>query len=109
MISYNNLTDMWKDWVKIPHWSATVRVGMLVWFGITYETRRRIFMEKIIKRDGKIVEFDSAKITDAITKASNATKEIDKHTAQQLTRNVLNIIKNFVREKQSNFCFKNYF
>lgn len=59
-------------------------------------------MEKIIKRDGKIVEFDSAKITDAITKASNATKEIDKHTAQQLTRNVLNIIKNFVREKQSN-------
>lgn len=59
-------------------------------------------MEKIIKRDGQIVEFDSAKITDAITKASNVTKEIDNHTAQQLTRNVLSIIKNFVREKQSN-------
>ena len=59
-------------------------------------------MEKIITRDGKIVEFNSAKITNAIEKASNATKEFDAKTAQQLTRNVISIIKNFVREKQSN-------
>lgn len=59
-------------------------------------------MEKIIKRNGQIVEFDSERITDAIEKASTITKEFDKHTAQQLTRNVLSIIKNFVREKQSN-------
>ncbi|MGN0018384.1 MAG: ribonucleoside triphosphate reductase [Candidatus Gastranaerophilaceae bacterium] len=59
-------------------------------------------MEKIITRDGKIVEFNSAKIANAIEKASNATKEFDAKTAQQLTRNVISIIKNFVREKQSN-------
>ena len=59
-------------------------------------------METIIKRDGKLAEFDDAKITDAIEKASNITKEFDAKTAQQLTRNVIGIIKNFVREKQSN-------
>ena len=59
-------------------------------------------MDKIIKRDGALAEFDSAKITDAIEKASSVTKEIDAKTAQQLTRNVIGIIKNFVREKQSN-------
>ena len=59
-------------------------------------------METIIKRDGKLAEFDEAKITDAIEKASNITKEFDAKTAQQLTRNVIGIIKNFVREKQSN-------
>ena len=59
-------------------------------------------MDKIIKRDGALAEFDSAKITDAIEKASNVTKEFDAKTAQQLTRNVIGIIKNFVREKQSN-------
>ena len=55
-------------------------------------------METIIKRDGKLAEFDEAKITDAIEKASNITKEFDAKTAQQLTRNVIGIIKNFVRE-----------
>lgn len=59
-------------------------------------------MEKIIKRDGEIAEFNAAKITDAIKKASDVTKEFDAKTAKQLTRNVLGIIKNFVREKQSN-------
>lgn len=59
-------------------------------------------MEKIITRDGKIVEFNSEKITNAIEKASNVTNEFDAKTAQQLTRNVIGIIKNFVREKQSN-------
>ena len=59
-------------------------------------------MEKIITRDGKIVEFNSAKITNAIEKASSATHEIDRKAALQLTRNVMNIINNFVREKQSN-------
>ena len=45
-------------------------------------------MEKVIKRDGAIVEFDSQKITNAIQKASEATKEFDSNTAKKLTKNV---------------------
>ena len=59
-------------------------------------------MEKIIKRDGQIVEFDSDKITAAIQKASDVTKEFDANTAKQLTKNVLKIVKDFIREKESN-------
>ena len=58
--------------------------------------------QKIIKRDGQIVDFDSAKITDAICKASNVTKEFDAFTARRLTKNVMKIVNDFVREKQSN-------
>jgi ribonucleoside-triphosphate reductase len=59
-------------------------------------------MQKIIKRDGEIVEFNSAKITDAIKKASDVTGEFSAKTAQKLTRNVIKIVKEFLREKQSN-------
>lgn len=58
--------------------------------------------QKVIKRDGQIVEFDSEKITNAICKASNITKEIDPFTARRLTKNVIKIVNNFVKEKQSN-------
>ena len=58
--------------------------------------------QKVIKRDGQIVEFDSEKITNAICKASNVTKEIDQFTARRLTKNVIKIVNDFVKEKQSN-------
>ena len=58
--------------------------------------------QKVIKRDGQIVEFDSRKITNAICKASNVTKEIDHFTARRLTKNVIKIVNDFVKEKQSN-------
>ncbi len=40
-------------------------------------------MEKVVKRDGKIVEFNSEKITNAIEKAAQVTKEFDKSTAKK--------------------------
>ena len=58
--------------------------------------------QKVIKRDGQIVDFDSEKITNAICKASNITKEIDQFTARRLTKNVIKIVNDFVKEKQSN-------
>ncbi len=58
--------------------------------------------QKVIKRDGEIVDFNSAKITDAIQKASHSTKEIDASTARKLTKNVIKIVNDFVKEKQSN-------
>ena len=58
--------------------------------------------QKIIKRDGQVVDFDSAKITNAICKASGVTKEFDAATARNLTKNVIKIINDFVKEKQSN-------
>ena len=58
--------------------------------------------KKVIKRDGQIVDFDSSKITNAICKASNVTKEMDSFTARRLTKNVIKIVNDFVKEKQSN-------
>lgn len=58
--------------------------------------------QKVIKRDGEIVEFNSAKITNAIQKASSVTKEFDEVTARRLTKNVIKIVNDFVKEKQSN-------
>jgi len=58
--------------------------------------------QKVIKRDGQVVDFDSEKITNAIRKASNVTKEIDSFTARRLTKNVIKIVNDFVKEKQSN-------
>lgn len=104
--------------MKVPHWSAAVSsvrffvhdfnkkivetVGMLIELGY-YFTRLEVFMQqKVIKRDGQIVDFDSAKITDAICKASNVTKEIDPFTARRLTKNVIKIVNDFVKEKQTN-------
>lgn len=45
--------------------------------------------EKIQKRDGTVVDFDSSKITTAIYKAGEATGEFCKNTAEKLTERVL--------------------
>ena len=47
--------------------------------------------KKIKKRDGEIVEFDSAKITTAIFKAGNTTREFKEWKAKRLTNDVLSL------------------
>ena len=47
--------------------------------------------ENIKKRDGRIVQFDSSKITAAITKAGNATGEFEEREAKKLTLRVLTL------------------
>ncbi|MFO7964158.1 MAG: ribonucleoside triphosphate reductase [Desulfobacterales bacterium] len=47
--------------------------------------------EQIRKRNGRIVEFDSSKITAAITKAGKATGEFDIREAKKLTLRVLTL------------------
>ncbi len=47
--------------------------------------------EKIEKRDGRIVDFDSSKITAAIAKAGNATGEFSERDARKLTLRVLTL------------------
>jgi len=47
--------------------------------------------EKIKKRDGRIVEFDSFKITAAIAKSGKATGEFDEREARKLTLRVLTL------------------
>ena len=46
---------------------------------------------KIKKRDGTIVEFDSSKITSAIAKAGKATSEFREREARKLTLRVLSL------------------
>ena len=46
----------------------------------------------IKKRDGRIVEFDSSKITSAIDRAGKATGEFGKREAKSLTLGVLDYI-----------------
>jgi len=41
-------------------------------------------MEKVMKRDGELVDFNADKITDAIAKAGMATKEFDRKVAKNL-------------------------
>ncbi len=47
--------------------------------------------EKIKKRNGRIVKFDSSKITAAMTKAGNATGEFNEREAKKLTLRVLTL------------------
>jgi ribonucleoside-triphosphate reductase (formate) len=47
--------------------------------------------EKIRKRDGRIVNFDSSKITAAVAKAGNATGEFDEREARKLTLRILTL------------------
>lgn len=49
-------------------------------------------LENIKKRDGRIVEFDSSKITTAIAKSGNATGEFGEREARKLTLRVLTLI-----------------
>lgn len=59
-------------------------------------------MEKVVKRDGKIVEFNSEKITNAIEKAAQVTKEFDKSTARNLTEKVVELTQDLVERKREN-------
>lgn len=59
-------------------------------------------MEKVVKRDGKIVEFNSEKITNAIEKAANVTKEFDKNIAKNLTEKVVELTQELVERKREN-------
>jgi ribonucleoside-triphosphate reductase (formate) len=47
--------------------------------------------EKIRKRDGRIVNFDSSKITAAVAKAGNATGEFDERETRKLTLRILTL------------------
>ena len=49
--------------------------------------------EKIKKRNGKVVEFDSSKITAAIAKAGDATGEFGLREAKKLTLQVLTLAR----------------
>jgi len=51
---------------------------------------------KIRKRDGRIVEFDAKKITNAIAKAGKATGEFNRETAKKLTLRVLNLAQQLI-------------
>ncbi len=51
---------------------------------------------KIRKRDGRIVEFDAEKITNAIAKASKSTGEFDRETAKKLMLRVLNLAQQLI-------------
>lgn len=59
-------------------------------------------MEKVVKRDGEIVKFNSEKITNAIEKAANVTKEFDKNTAKSLTDKVVELTQSLVEKKNEN-------
>ena len=59
-------------------------------------------MEKVIKRDGTIVDFNPEKITNAIEKAGLATKEFDKHTAKSLTDRVIDLAMQIIANKRDN-------
>lgn len=50
-------------------------------------------MEKILKRDGSMVEFNSSKITDAIKKAVAVTKEFSPFVAKDLSDKVVSLLK----------------
>ncbi len=60
-------------------------------------------MQQVVKRDGKIVDFNSEKITNAIQKAASTTNEFSVQTARQLTRQVIDITRKMVEKKQGNF------
>jgi ribonucleoside-triphosphate reductase (formate) len=47
--------------------------------------------DNIKKRDGRIVEFDSSKITTALAKAGKASGEFDVREARKLTLRVLTL------------------
>lgn len=56
-------------------------------------------MEKIIKRDGNVVDFHADKITNAIAKAGLATKEFDTNMAKTLTEKVINMALRLTKER----------
>ena len=59
-------------------------------------------MNKIVKRDGGIVTFDSKKIETAIIKASRVTKEFDEKEAVRITNKVVLMAQEIASKKESN-------
>ncbi len=53
-------------------------------------------LTSIRKRDGRLVPFDSSKITDALAKAGRASGEFDRAMAEQLTVRMINLLLNTV-------------
>jgi len=62
----------------------------------------RGFMNKIVKRDGAIVTFDSSKIETAILKAAKVTKEFDEKEAAKITNKVVLMAQEIANKKESN-------
>ncbi|MCD6584012.1 MAG: ribonucleoside triphosphate reductase [Candidatus Omnitrophica bacterium] len=58
----------------------------------------RVFT-KITKRDGRMEDFNSSKITQAIAKAGIATGEFDKEIAKKLTLKVLNLASQIIKDR----------
>ena len=58
--------------------------------------------KKIIKRDGKITNFDPSKITEAIIKAGLATGEFKAERAKQLSEKVLKIAEETITQRTPN-------
>ena len=56
---------------------------------------------KICKRDGRVAKFDSKKISNALSKAGDATGEFDERRAQQLTLKVLAILQQLSTDTHS--------
>lgn len=57
------------------------------------KARRGVSFEKIKKRNGQIVDFDSSKITRAILEAGKASGEFADREAKKLTLRVLTLVK----------------
>lgn len=57
-------------------------------------------MEKIIKRDGELVDFSEDKITEAIEKAGRASKEFDHNTAKNLAAQAAEKAFDILKSKQ---------
>ncbi|MGB9683163.1 MAG: anaerobic ribonucleoside-triphosphate reductase, partial [bacterium] len=55
--------------------------------------------QRIRKRDGRIVEFDASKITNAISKAGIATGEFGRDIAERLTLKVLSLAQETIRDE----------
>ena len=57
-------------------------------------------MEKVIKRDGQLVDFNEEKITDAIERAGVATKEFDRKVAKNLAQQAAEKAYEILQSKQ---------
>lgn len=57
-------------------------------------------MEKVIKRDGQLVDFNEEKITEAIEKAGRATKEFDRNVAKNLAQQAAEKAYEILQSKQ---------
>ncbi len=52
-----------------------------------------MYFSAVQKRDGRTVDFDAAKITEALLKAGKATGEFEEREARRLTMQVLTLAK----------------